>query len=234
MLLNNFFTKTLTLFFIASIYITNVNSAIFITPKQPVINANSYVLMDYNSGKVIAGNNENKIHSPASLAKLMTAYVVFQMIKDGRISLEDEVKISEKAWKTRGSKSFVEVGKTVKLETLLKGVIIQSGNDASVALAEHIAGTEGTFVAYMNEYALKLNMTNTKFENSSGLDYNNQYTTAADMAKLALATIKEFPEFYKWYSIKEFTYQNIKQPNRNKLLWRDKTIDGLKTGFRNY
>ena len=161
----------------------------------------------------------------------MTAYVVFQLLKDGRVSLNDDVLISEKAWKTMGSKSFVEVGKTIKLETLLQGLIIQSGNDAAVALAEHIAGTEGTFTAYMNEYARELGMNNTIFENASGLDTKNQQTSARDMSILASSVIRDFPEYYKWYSQKTFTYNDIKQNNRNKLLWSDKTVDGLKTGY---
>ena len=225
--------KKISTLFIVAISITSLNlqAAIFITPKQPSINAASYVVLDYNSGAIIASNKPHEKRAPASLTKLMTAYVVFQLIQDGRASLEDDVKISEKAWKTMGSKSFVEVGKTIKLKILLKGMIIQSGNDAAVALAEHIAGTEGTFTAYMNKYAQGLGMDNTRFENASGLDYKDQHTTAFDMAKLASATIKDFPEFYPWYSEKEFTYHDIKQRNRNKLLWSDKTVDGLKTGF---
>ncbi len=226
-------TKKLSTLFIVAISVTSLNlqAAIFITPKQPSINAASYVVLDYNSGAVIASNKPHEKRAPASLTKLMTAYVVFQLIQDGRASLEDDVKISEKAWKTMGSKSFVEVGKTIKLKVLLKGMIIQSGNDAAVAMAEHIAGTEGTFTAYMNQYAKELGMHNTRFENASGLDYQDQHTTASDMAKLAAATIRDFPEFYPWYSEKEFTHHDIKQPNRNKLLWSDNTVDGLKTGY---
>jgi len=218
---------------IASIAVFSINAqaAIFITPKAPDINAAAYTVLDFNSGKTLASDNAHEKRAPASLVKLMTAYVVFQLINDGRASLEDEVRISEKAWKTGGSKSFVEVGKNIKLETLLKGMIIQSGNDSSVALAEHIAGTEGTFATYMNEYARELKMINSRFENASGLPDNNQYTTAADMAILAAATIRDFPQFYPWYAEKYFTYHGIKQPNRNKLLWSDKTVDGLKTGF---
>lgn len=209
----------------------NTQAAIFITPKAPDINAAAYMVLDYNSGKTLASNKPHEKRAPASLTKLMTAYVVFQLINDGRASLEDEVRISKKAWKTGGSKSFVEVGKNIKLEILLKGMIIQSGNDSSVALAEHIAGTEGTFATYMNEYARKLGMKNSRFENASGLPHDDQYTTAADMAILAAATIRDFPQFYPWYSQKEFTYHGIKQRNRNKLLWSDHTVDGLKTGF---
>ncbi|CAC9956792.1 D-alanyl-D-alanine carboxypeptidase (EC 3.4.16.4) [uncultured Gammaproteobacteria bacterium] len=209
----------------------NTQAAIFITPKAPDINAAAYMVLDYNSGKTLASNKPHEKRAPASLTKLMTAYVVFQLINDGRASLEDEVRISKKAWKTGGSKSFVEVGKNIKLEILLKGMIIQSGNDSSVALAEHIAGTEGTFATYMNEYARELGMKNSRFENASGLPHDDQYTTAADMAILAAATIRDFPQFYPWYSQKEFTYHGIKQRNRNKLLWSDHTVDGLKTGF---
>ena len=161
----------------------------------------------------------------------MTSYVIFQRIKGEFISLDDEVKISEKAWKTGGSRSFIEVGKLIKLKDLLMGMIIQSGNDASVALAEHVAGSEGTFVLFMNEYALDLGMSNTNFENASGLPNDNQYTTANDIAILSSAIIREFPDYYKWYSQKEFTYNDIKQNNRNKLLWSDATVDGLKTGY---
>jgi D-alanyl-D-alanine carboxypeptidase (penicillin-binding protein 5/6) len=209
----------------------NAQAAIFITPKAPGIGAAAYTVLDFNSGKILASNNADEKRSPASLTKLMTSYVVFQLINDGRASLEDEVRISEKAWKTGGSKSFVEVGKNIKLETLLKGMIIQSGNDSSVALAEHIAGTEGTFATYMNEYARELGMKNSRFENASGLPNKDQYTTAADMAILAAAIIRDFPQFYPWYSQKEFTYHGIKQRNRNKLLWSDNTVDGLKTGY---
>ena len=220
-----------TILLTSAIIALDAQAAIFITPKAPSINAAAYVVLDYNSGTIIASNNVDAKRAPASLTKLMTAYVVFQLIKDGRANLDDDVKISEKAWKTGGSKSFIEVGKIIKLETLLKGMIIQSGNDAAVALAEHIAGTEGTFTAYMNEYAQELGMLNTRFENASGLDYQDQHTSAADIAILAAATIRYFPEFYPWYKQKEFTYHDIKQRNRNKLLWSDNTVDGLKTGF---
>ncbi|ABL02226.1 penicillin-binding protein 6, Serine peptidase, MEROPS family S11 [Candidatus Ruthia magnifica str. Cm (Calyptogena magnifica)] len=211
--------------------VLNTQAVIFITPKAPKISTAAYSIVDYNSGKVIASSKQHDKRAPASLTKLMTAYVVFQFINDGRISLEDEVRISKKAWKTGGSKSFVEVGKSIKLETLLKGMIIQSGNDSAVALAEHIAGTESTFTTYMNEYARQLGMNNSWFENASGLPNDNQYTTAADITLLAIATIRDFPKFYQWYSQKEFTYHGIKQRNRNKLLWSDHTVDGLKTGF---
>ena len=203
----------------------------FYIPDAPEIGASSYVVMDHNSGQIIASNNENERRAPASLTKLMTSYVVFQRIKEEFIALDDEVKISEKAWQTIGSKSFIEVGKNIKLEILLKGMIIQSGNDASVALAEHVAGSEGTFVLFMNDYAQQLGMLNSRFENSSGLPHDEQYTSAKDMAILSSAMIRDFPDLYKWYREKEFTYNNITQRNRNKLLWTDSTVDGLKTGY---
>jgi D-alanyl-D-alanine carboxypeptidase (penicillin-binding protein 5/6) len=209
----------------------NAEEPRFYIPDAPEIGAASYVVMDHNSGQIIAANNENERRSPASLTKLMTSYVVFQRINEEFISLDDEVKISEKAWKTGGSKSFIEVGNNIKLETLLKGMIIQSGNDASVALAEHVAGSEGTFVLFMNDYAQQLGMLNSRFENSSGLPHDDQYTTAKDIALLSSAMIRDFPDFYKWYSEKEFTYNNIKQTNRNKRLCTDSNVDGLKTGW---
>ena len=203
----------------------------FYIPEAPSIAAKAYVLMDHNSGIILAANNENEKRSPASLTKLMTSYVVFKRLTEEFITLDDEVKISEKAWRTGGSKSFIEVGKMIKLEDLLKGMIIQSGNDASVALAEHVAGSEGTFVLFMNDYAQQIGMENTRFENASGLPHDDQYTTAKDMALLSSAMIREFPVYYEWYKQKEFTYNNITQTNRNKLLFTDSTVDGLKTGW---
>lgn len=223
--------------FIKTLFILSLASSVsakepkFYIPEAPSIGAAAYIVLDHNSGKIIAENNSDESRAPASLTKLMTSYVIFKRIKEEFISLDEEVKISEKAWKTGGSRSFIEVGKMIKLEDLLMGMIIQSGNDASVALAEHVAGSEGTFVLFMNEYALDLGMNNTNFENASGLPHENQYTTAHDIAILSSAIIREFPDFYKWYSQKEFTYNNIKQSNRNKLLWSDATVDGLKTGY---
>ena len=209
----------------------NAKEPKFYTPEAPTIGATAYIILDHNSGKIIAENNSDEQRAPASLTKLMTSYVVFKRLKEEFISLDDEVKISEKAWKTGGSRSFIEIGKLIKLEDLLMGMIIQSGNDASVALSEHVAGSEGTFVLFMNEYALDLGMDNTNFENASGLPHDNQYTSARDIAILSSAIIREFPDFYQWYSQKEFTYNNIRQSNRNKLLWSDATVDGLKTGY---
>ena len=167
---------------------------------------------------------------PASITKLMTAYVVFNEIEAVRLSLDDMVDISEKSWRMGGSRMYLEVGSSVPVRELMKGLIIQSGNDASVALAEHVAGTETAFVQLMNQYAMQLGMENTNFENSTGWPDEKHLTTARDIAKLAVAVIREFPEHYAWYSEKEYTYNDIKQYNRNKLLWRDETVDGLKTG----
>jgi len=228
--------KSFTLFLKSAfliLFIANVNAEEprFYIPEAPAIAAKSFVLMDHNSGVILASNNENEMRPPASLTKLMTSYVIFKRLKEEFITLDEEVKISEKAWRTGGSRSFIEVGKMIKLEDLLKGMIIQSGNDASVALAEHVAGSEGTFVLFMNDYAQQIGMKNSNFENASGLPHDNQYSTAKDMALLSSAMIREFPDYYKWYSQREFTYNNITQPNRNKLLSRDSTVDGLKTGW---
>ena len=228
---NPFFKLLKTLLIIPFIFSVYAEEPRFYIPEAPSIAAKAYILMDHNSGIILAANNENEKRSPASLTKLMTSYVVFKRLKEEFITLDDEVKISEKAWRTGGSKSFIEVGKMIKLEDLLKGMIIQSGNDASVALAEHVAGSEGTFVLFMNDYAQQIGMENTRFENASGLPHDDQYTTAKDMALLSSAIIREFPVYYEWYKQKEFTYNNITQTNRNKLLFTDSTVDGLKTGW---
>ena len=228
---NLLFKLLKTLLIIPFIFSAYAEEPRFYIPEAPSIAAKAYVLMDHNSGIILAANNENEKRAPASLTKLMTSYVVFKRLKEEFITLDDDVKISEKAWRTGGSKSFIEVGKMIKLEDLLKGMIIQSGNDASVALAEHVAGSEGTFVLFMNDYAQQIGMENTRFENASGLPHDDQYTTAKDMALLSSAMIREFPVYYEWYSQKEFTYNNITQTNRNKLLFTDSTVDGLKTGW---
>jgi D-alanyl-D-alanine carboxypeptidase (penicillin-binding protein 5/6) len=205
-------------------------ATIFVTPNPPEIDANAYVLVDQHSGRVIAQKNANKKMYPASLTKLMTSYIVLNKIKEGVISLNDKVAISQKAWRTQGSRSFLKVGKKVKLEVLLKGLIIQSGNDAAVALAEHVAGSEGTFVDLMNRYAESLGMLDTKFENASGLHSKNHYTTALNLSLLSRRIIAEFPKEYQWFSQKKFRFNKITQNNRNRLLWLDKSVDGLKTG----
>jgi D-alanyl-D-alanine carboxypeptidase (penicillin-binding protein 5/6) len=199
-------------------------------PSPPVIGATSYLLMDATSGHTLASLKPDDPVPPASLTKLMTTYVVFNAIKDGRITLDDEVTISEKAWRMQGSRMFIEVGKRVRVEDLLLGVIVQSGNDASIALAEHVAGSESVFAQMMNQYAQALGMNSTNFVNATGWPDDNHYTTARDLATLARALIGQFPEHYAWHSIREFQWGDIRQPNRNRLLWIDDSVDGLKTG----
>ncbi|MHA7853545.1 D-alanyl-D-alanine carboxypeptidase family protein [Marinobacter shengliensis] len=199
-------------------------------PSPPQIAGSSWVLKDPLSGRVIMEHNSHERLPPASLTKMMTAYIVERELDEGRISMTDMVPISVKAWRTGGSRTFVREGTQVSVEDLLKGVIIQSGNDASVALAEFVAGSEDAFVDIMNQQARQLGMNNTNFENATGLPHPNQYSTAYDLALLAKAIIEDYPENYPLYAVKSFTYNNIRQPNRNSLLWRDESVDGLKTG----
>ena len=199
-------------------------------PAPPIIGAKSYLLIDGKTGHELAALEPDKRLPPASLTKIMTAYVVFNALREGQIRLEDKVTVSEKAWRMIGSRMFIEVGDQVPVETLLLGLIVQSGNDASVALAEHVAGSESVFAQLMNQYAQSLGMLSTHFVNATGLPDENHYTTARDLATLARAMINEFPDYYKWHSVKEYTYNDIRQPNRNQLLWRDDSVDGLKTG----
>ncbi len=199
-------------------------------PEPPTVVSLAHLLVDHNTGKVLAEHQADERLDPASLTKIMTAYVVFRELAAGKVALTDEVTISEKAWRTGGSKTFVELGKQIPLEVLLHGMIIQSGNDASVALAEHIAGSEETFVSLMNTHAQRLGMTHSHFTNATGLPDPELYTTARDMTLVTAATIREFPEFYAWYSEKEYVYHGIKQNNRNRLLWQDAAVDGVKTG----
>ena len=200
-------------------------------PSAPDLGARGYILMDNDSGKLLAAKNENERLDPASITKLMTAYVTFRALQSEQLSLDDQVLVSEKAWRTAGSRMFIEVGTRVSVEDLLQGMIVQSGNDASVALAEYLAGTEDAFVQLMNQYALELEMRDTQYMNVTGLPSKNHFTSAADIARLAKAIISEFPDYYRWYSQKEFTYNGIAQKNRNALLWRDPSVDGMKTGM---
>ena len=186
--------------------------------------------MDADSGRVLIEQNSNQRLAPASLTKIMTTYAVFKALQAGQIQLEDQVTISEKAWRMPGSRMFVEVGTRVSIEELLLGMIVQSGNDASVALAEHIAGTEGVFAEMMNQYAQQLGMLSTNFLNATGMPAEGHMTTARDLAILARAMIAEFPEYYAWHAVREYTFNDITQSNSNKLLWRDASVDGLKTG----
>ena len=199
-------------------------------PNPPALNASSYFLVDFDSGRVLAEKDPDKHIEPASITKLMTAYLVDKAIADGDITLDEKVTISEKAWRMKGSKMFVEVGKQVAVEDLLKGLIIQSGNDASVALAEHIAGSESAFAGYMNHQAQLLGMENTNFVNATGWPHEDHYSSARDIAILTGAVIRDFPESYRLYREREYTFNKIRQFNRNRLLWRDETVDGVKTG----
>jgi len=200
-------------------------------PAPPQLGVKGYILIDHATGDVIAESNPDEILEPASLTKLMTAYTVFKALGDGQVNLDDEVRVSERAWGTEGSRTFIELGTAVSVEDLLQGMIVQSGNDASVALAEHVAGTEEVFADLMNFYADQLGMESSSFRNSTGLPDPDHYMTARDAATIARAIITEFPEYYMWYSQRQFTYNEIEQFNRNSLLWRDESVDGLKTGY---
>lgn len=223
-------TRTLFLVFSLALMIGQASAQAVLIPSPPQIAGSSWVLMDPLSGRVIMEHNSRERLPPASLTKMMTAYIVERELDEGRIAMNDMVPISVKAWRTEGSRTFVQEGTTVSVEDLLKGVIIQSGNDASVALAEFIAGSEGAFVDIMNQQAQLLGMNDTHFENATGLPSGNHYSTAYDLAILAQAIIQDYPENYPLYAQKHFTYNNIRQPNRNSLLWRDDSVDGLKTG----
>lgn len=201
-----------------------------VIPSPPNVAAEAYLLIDFNSGHVLAEKRANERVEPASLTKIMTGFVVINELSNGNLSLDDMVTISKKAWKMPGSKMFIEVGKKVSVRDLMKGMVIQSGNDASVALAEHIAGSEEVFAQLMNKYAANMGMTGTNYINATGMPHPEHYTTAHDLAILTKTLITKYPEEYKWYSEKKFTFNNITQYNRNKLLWQDPTVDGLKTG----
>ena len=199
-------------------------------PAAPQLGAKSYLLVDFNSGRILVEHNADMRVEPASITKLMTAYVVFSELDQGNITLEDMVPISERAWRTGGSRMFIDPSMTVSVEDLIRGMVIQSGNDASVALAEYVGGSEEAFANLMNHYAELLEMGGTNFINATGLPDPDHYTNARDIATLSAATVRDFPDYYPWYSEKEFTFNEIRQHNRNTLLWRDPAIDGLKTG----
>ena len=200
-------------------------------PKAPNPDVGSYILIDYDSGMVIAAKNPDLVLPPASITKIMTSYLAFTELQNKTLDLKDEVLVSENAWKTGGSKMFIEVGKKVKIDDLLHGIITSSGNDASVAMAEYISGNEETFAIYMNQMADSLGMTNTNYANSTGLPNEDLYTTARDVSLLSRALIKDFPKEYKLYSQREYVFNKIKQYSRNKLLYLDDSVDGIKTGF---
>ena len=199
-------------------------------PAAPVLPVKSYILVEFETGQVLAEQNSSLRVEPASITKTMAAYVIFEELRAGRLKLTDEVTISEHAWRMEGSRMFAKVGDKIPVEQLILGIIVQSGNDSTVALGEHIAGTEEAFVAMMNSYAQKLGLTGTNFANAPGLSHPNHYSTAADIASLARVIIRDHPDFYTWYSVREFTWNNVKQYNRNQLLARDQSVDGMKTG----
>ncbi|CAM5528259.1 D-alanyl-D-alanine carboxypeptidase family protein [Eoetvoesiella caeni] len=196
----------------------------------PTLAAKAWVTLDANSGQIIAGQNINDKVEPASLTKIMAAYVVFQAIENKRLSLDQKVNVSEKAWRTEGSRMFIKVNTQVSVDDLLQGVIVQSGNDATVALAEAVAGSESAFAAMMNQEAARQGLTDTHFTNAAGLPDPDHMTTVHDLGIMAMNLVRDFPQYLHYYSQKEFTYNKIKQPNRNRLLWADPTVDGLKTG----
>ena len=199
-------------------------------PAAPSINAKSYLVRDHNSGKLIAEKNAHERLAPASITKLMTAYVTFKKLAEGSIALDSMVPISKRAYDSEGSRMFVEINSKVRMEDLIQGMIVQSGNDASIAIAEFIGGSEEVFATLMNYHADALGMNNSQFINSTGLPAEGHYTTAWDIAALASAIINEFPEYYRWYSQNSFKYNDIEQHNRNSLLWTDSSVDGMKTG----
>ncbi len=213
------------------LFATIAGAATTPVPPPPSLEATSWVLMDQQSGQMLAGERANDRVEPASITKLMTAYAVFHALKDGKLKLDTEVPISEHAWRSEGSRTFLDLNTRVPVEVLIQGMIVQSGNDATIALAEAIAGTEDTFAALMNQYSERLGMRQSHFQNSTGLPGSNHQMSAADIARLTRAIIAEFPEYYRWYSQPDFTWNNIKQPNRNGLLRRDPSVDGVKTGM---
>ena len=199
-------------------------------PAAPAVSARAYILADHFSGRVLAQDHADERAEPASLTKLMTAYVVFKALEERRLKLTDMVTVSEHAWRAEGSRTFVRVGTQVPADILIKGMIVQSGNDATIALAERVGGTEAAFAQIMNEYARRLGMKGSHFENSDGLPSPNHYTTARDVATLSDALIRDFPQYYPLFSLREFMWNNIRQGNRNTLLTKDPSVDGLKTG----
>src|SRR5258708_4928777 len=199
-------------------------------PIAPQVDARAYIVVDYRTDKILAAKDAVARVEPASLTKLMTAYIVFQELAAGKLKLDEQVMVSEHAWRSEGSRTFIELGKPVSIQDLILGMIVQSGNDATIALAERIAGTEETFAQMMNANAKRLGMVGSHFENSSGLPSPQHYTTSRDLSLLANAMIRDYPQYYKWFSVREFEHNGIKQQNRNGLLGADPTVDGLKTG----
>lgn len=231
MTIKSFFRFILVFILIFAASFANAEESEILTPAPPKIAASAFILMDYYTGKILAENNADIKLAPASLTKIMTVYVAFREIASGHLKLDDLATVSQNAWQTGGSRMFLEVNAKVSIEDLIKGIVIQSGNDAAVTLAEHIAGSESTFAEMMNQQAARLGMLNSHFEDSNGLPAENHYTSARDLAIVTKAIIDEFPDYYRWFSQKEFTYNKITQHNRNQLLDRDESVDGVKTGF---
>ena len=227
---SKYIANSIVSFVVATIFLCNSALSAPI-PKPPNPNIKSYVLMDFDSGMIIASKNPDAQIPPASITKIMTSYIAFLELQNNTLNMNEDVLISKKAWKTGGSKMFIEVGKKVKVSDLLHGIITSSGNDASVAMAEHISGDEDTFSIYMNQIASNLGLKNTNYTNSTGLPDDQLFTSARDMAILSRALIKNFPNQYKMYKNKEFIFNDIKQYSRNKLLYLDDRVDGIKTGF---
>ena len=199
-------------------------------PAAPTLPVKSYITIDFDTGSTLAEQGADLRVEPASITKIMAAYVVFHELRAGRLKLEDQVTISEKAWRMEGSRMFAKVGDQIPVEQLVLGMIVQSGNDSTIALAEHIAGSEEAFVALMNNFGVKIGLAGTNFSNAAGLPDAQHYSTARDVATLARTIISEFPDYYKWYAVREYTWNNIRQYNRNQLLARDASVDGMKTG----
>ena len=226
-----FFSSSPMKHFFLSLLLYCIVSSALAQQNNLSIAAKAYLLSDFQTGQTLASQNAHEQIEPASLTKLMTAYVVFSALKQHRLELNQAVPVSQTAWKMIGSRMFIEPNKQVTVDELIRGMIIQSGNDACIALAEAVAGAEANFAEIMNKEAARLGMKNTHFTNSTGLPDPNHYTTAHDLSLLATAIIRDFPEFYPLYSQKEYTYNNITQPNRNRLLWIDPHVDGMKTGW---
>jgi len=224
------YSKWFFAFLLSASLSTLSNYACAFIPNPPNIGADSYVLVDFNSNRILASKNLEKRVEPASLTKMMTTYIIDSELHAGRLQPTDLVRVSANAWHAEGSRMFAQVGAQIPVQDLLRGIIIQSGNDASIAMAEHIAGTEHAFAELMNEHARRLGMKNSHFMNATGLSHPNHYTTAKDLSILSRALIRDFPNSYKVYSEKWFTFHGIKQPNRNRLLWREDFVDGIKTG----
>lgn len=220
--------RTLSLLCLLAVgWITPAGATVPALPELPV---RGHVLVDFHSGRVLTENNSRERMEPASITKLMSAYLFYQRLENGQLSLDEMVPVSRNAYGTIGSRMFIEVGSQVSVEDLLRGIVIQSGNDATVALAEYVAGSEAAFAQMMNETAAQLGLRDSHFVNSTGLPDPQHYTTAEDIARLARALIKHFTQYYELYSERRFTFNEIEQHNRNRLLWRDESVDGLKTG----